>query len=388
VDDSILETIMFQQRLARLQSLLEASRRVHASIELDEILPEVLTILVKELEIPGAAIVPADESPQIRRYTYGRIPEDFSSKGSHGASQVSYPLLAGDGRKLALVALLMQEGRELDAEEENFVEGLTLQASLAVDNALSHQQRLQMERLQQDLNTAREIQRSFLPQSMPEIPGYAVAARNESCYEVGGDYLDIFRAPDGRYVLVVADVAGKGLSSALVGSSFRARLRAMFQAGMPLDQIAVRMNILHYEEGEAARRKYMTAILAALDPEANRLEYVNAGHNHGLLTDGGGRRLLKSSGTPLGMLPIGMYRSEAVEMAPGSVVVFYTDGITEASRAQEEYGLERLAGLVESRPEDAPEDLLRGVWESVEGFEDGTGPSDDKTALVLKRRKF
>ena len=145
--------------------------------------------------------------------------------------------------------------------------------------------------LQQDLDAARQIQRSLLPQTLPEIPGYSVAFRSDTCYEVGGDYLDIVEQPDGSLLMAVADVAGKGLASAIMSTSFRAAFRGMAATGMPLDELATRMNQHHWAEGEEARRRYVTAIFLRLHPEAGEIEVVNAGHNPGFLRRAGRSRV-------------------------------------------------------------------------------------------------
>ena len=140
-----------------------------------------------------------------------------------------------------------------------------LQAAVALENARNHKRNIEFARVQQDLDAAREIQRSLLPHELPEIPGYSLAFRSDTCYEVGGDYLDIVDQPDGIVLMAVADVAGKGLASAIMSTSFRSAFRAMAAGGPPLDELATRMNQHHWAEGEEARRRYVTAIFLKLD---------------------------------------------------------------------------------------------------------------------------
>ena len=154
----------------------------------------------------------------------------------------------------------------------------------------------------------RRIQRSLLPQTLPAIPGYSVAFRSDTCYEVGGDYLDIVEQPDGSLLMVVADVAGKGLASAIMSTSFRAAFRGIAATGIPLGELALRMNQHHWTEGEEARRRYVTAIFMRLHPDASEIEVVNAGHNPGFLVEPGadGNTVVHqfdAAGTPLGLLP-------------------------------------------------------------------------------------
>ena len=108
------------------------------------------------------------------------------------------------------------DGRELTLYEADFLEGLALQAAVALENARNHKRNVEFARVQQDLDAARNIQRSLLPQELPAIDGYSLAFRSATCYEVGGDYLDIVEQPDGSLLIAVADVAGKGLASAIM----------------------------------------------------------------------------------------------------------------------------------------------------------------------------
>src|SRR6185437_11416207 len=136
-------------------------------------------------------------------------------------------------------------GRTLDLDETDFLESLSVQASVAIENARFHKRALQWQRVESDLAAARQVQLSLIPQQMPIIPGYHLAARSVTCYEVGGDYLDIVALPEGDTMIVVGDVAGKGLTSALVGMSFRSAFRAMVHTNSSLVDTVARMNLLH-----------------------------------------------------------------------------------------------------------------------------------------------
>src|ERR1019366_161596 len=199
-----------------------------------------------------------------------------------------YLLQDREGKRMAELVVAPPDGRELTIYEADFIEGLVLQAAVALENARNHERNLQWARVQQDLDAARSIQRSLLPQTLPKISGYSLAFRSVTCYEVGGDYLDIVEQPDGSLLIAVADVAGKGLASAIMATSFRAAFRAMAVTGISLDLLAPRMNQHHWLEGEEARRRYVTAIFLRLDPDGGEsgggeVEIVNAGHNPGFV---------------------------------------------------------------------------------------------------------
>jgi serine phosphatase RsbU (regulator of sigma subunit) len=375
------ETIDLQQQVARLQALLEASRQVHSTIHEKEVLEQVLRIVVRELEMEGAAFPGAG-------LAFGDIPvaDAEGEAGVAGGSLLRYPLEDRDGRRMTELVVAPQCGRELTIYEADFLEGLVLQAAVALENARNHKRNVEFARVQQDLEAARVIQRSLLPQHMHEIPGYSVAFRTATCYEVGGDYLDIVAQPDGSMLMAVADVAGKGLASAIMSMSFRSAFRAMAVTGLPLEELAERMNQQHWAEGEEARRRYVTAIFLRLLPGADEVEVLNAGHNPGFLIEPGAPpRQFEAAGTPLGLLPGMRYSSERHGFAPGSRLLFYTDGLTEVFKGDEEFGPERLLDRFSQCPACKANGILDALWAAIEEFSEGGPQGDDMTALALCR---
>ena len=368
------ETIDLQQQVARLQALLEASRQVHSTIQEKEVLEQVLRIAVRELEMAGAAFSGT-------AYIYGDSPTGTTSK-----ALPSWPLEDRAGEKMAELVVLPPDGRTLTLYEADFLEGLALQAAVALENARNHKRNLEYARVQQDLDAARQIQRSLLPQRLPEITGYSLGFRSDTCYEVGGDYLDIVELADGTLLIAVADVAGKGLASAIVSISFRAAFRGMALSGVPLVELANRMNEHHWAEGEESRRRYVTAIFLSLDPKTGEIEVVNAGHNPGfLLVPGAEPRQFDAAGTPLGLLPGMSYSSEKAVFAPGARLLFYTDGLTEVFRGDEEFGAERLLNEFSTCKSSNADAILDSLWRALTEFSAGGPQGDDMTALALCR---
>jgi serine phosphatase RsbU (regulator of sigma subunit) len=186
--------------------------------------------------------------------------------------------------------------------------------------------------------------------------------------------------------MVVADVAGKGLASAIVATSFRSAFRAMALAGLPLSELAANMNQHHYGEGQEARRRYVTAIFLKLDPQAHTIEVVNAGHNPGFLISGDKTvHEIQASGTPIGLVPMMEYSSETLAFPPGARLLFYTDGLTEVFHGDDEYGPERLlATFRECKSEDCTA-ILKVLWQQLAEFSRGEPQQDDMTALALVR---
>jgi serine phosphatase RsbU (regulator of sigma subunit) len=397
------EALFAQQQVVRLQALLEASRLIHSTIVLDEVLNTVLRIVVRELELDGAFF---------RHFlnSYGDVPQTFSvpERDAIGHPLVErtgdttlwtrFPLHDKTGATFTELIVIRPEDRTLTLDELDFIESLAIQASVAIENARFHERTVQWQRVESDLASARQVQRSLLPQEMPNIRGYCMAMKSVTCYEVGGDYLDIVPMANGKTTIVVADVAGKGLASALIGTSFRSAFRAMVNSGIPLLEIATQMNLLHYNEGEQSRRRYVTAFFLQLDPVHNSMEIVNAGHNPAFLasvSEPGGEpflvRKIGASGTPVGLLPFSTYEVESVALPIGSRLLLYTDGLTEVFRSgvggasDDEFGEDRLLTTFLGCPAAmTPEKVLETVWSTLDEFGDQE-QSDDMTAMVLMR---
>jgi len=368
-----VDTLDLQQEIVRLQALLETSRQVHSTIRLDEVLPTILRIVVRELELPGAL----NTEP---RMTHGDMPPE------PWPGCFRFPLHDKDGNRLTELIVATPDGRPLTLYEEDFLERLALQAAVAVENARYYERSVAWARVEQDLHAARAIQRSLVPQEMPQIAGYSVAVRYSACYEVGGDCVDIVALPDGSHVMAVADVAGKGLASAIVGTAFRSAFRAGVGAGLPLPELVSRLNHQHCAESHETRKRYVTGIFLKLDPRLPRLEIVNAGHNPGFLVrPGRDTHELTASATPIGILPVAQYSSEFVDFPPGSRLLFYTDGLTEVFCGDEEFGADRLRASFQQCNSLESAAILDTLWQELRRFSSTESQEDDMTALALVR---
>lgn len=368
------------EQVVRLQALLEASRSVHSTIQLNDVLAQSARIAVRELEMDGAMFT----EPHV---VYGDMPESL-----HDLPR--FDLLARDGTLLTQFVIATPVSRELTLYERDFLEGLVLQTAVAVENAVNHERHLAYARVARDLDAARAIQRSLLPQTMPVVTGYSLASRSQPCYEVGGDYLDVFTEPDGSLLIVVADVAGKGLASALMGATIRSAFRALARQSLSLDELATTLSQQHWEEGIEARRRYVTAIFIRLNTSTGALECVNAGHNPAVLyakrTDE--PRLLCASGTPLGMLPGTQYEVERLHLEPEAALLLYTDGLTEIFQGEEEFGQDRLVEAFYSADDPLrsadparADAVLNKLWITLDAFSSGGPQQDDMSAVALCR---
>jgi len=369
-------SLPLEQQVARLQALLEATRQVHSAIGVNEVLTQAARILVRELEMEGALfLAPFSAEPVI---SYGDVP------AAPYENCRRFPLLSKENQLLAELVVAIPDSGVFSLYEQDFVEGLVLQTAVALENATLHERDLEWARVQQDLNAARAIQKSLLPESMPEIAGFSIAARSTTCYEVGGDYLDTVMLADGTHLIVVADVAGKGLASAIVATSFRSTLRSLASHPLPLQELATRAGQQHWEEGSEAQRRYVTAFFLRLQPATGEIEVVNAGHNPAALVLPDGKvRMIEASGTPLGMMPGIRYTAETLAFPPASRLLLYTDGLTEVFHGEEEFGTERLVEALCSTPSFHAEHILDHLWDTLGSFSLNAPQTDDMTAIAI-----
>jgi phosphoserine phosphatase RsbU/P len=293
-------------------------------------------------------------------------------------SEVAIPLLV-EGR---LVGVFAASHHELDAftrEHLRWLQGLCEHVAVAVNNARRFQhERHERQKMSQEASEARAIQQALLPKSSPFIPGFAVSGLSIPAGAVGGDWYDFISFDDGCWGLVLADVSGKGTAAALLMSATRAMLRSLAQTCSGPGEVLTRLNRLLVEDFPSG--KFVTMLLAVLNPSARELTLSSAGHLRPLLVDEHGARFLDSErGMPLG-LGTGEFSESRVQLSQGSRLVFYSDGITEATSASdEEYGAGRMRDHV-LQPEACAESILA----DVRAFANGEGLHDDATVIFVR----
>src|SRR5438093_107511 len=241
------------------------------------------------------------------------------------------------------------------------------------------------QRLESELAVARRIQSRLLPERAPEVRGAEIAGFSEPAREVGGDYYDHIVLADGRVALVIADVSGKGMPAALLMSAFRAALLTQLDGGAEPGAAFGHVNRFLHRSIEPGR--FVTAFLAVLDPQSERIDYCNAGHNPPYLVTRDGRTTtLETGGLLLGMLEDSSYAQGVAELAPGNMLVLFTDGVTEAQRADGAmWGEERLVSTLREGACEPCAALVRRIVDAVRAFEGGERPSDDITLLIARR---
>lgn len=292
-------------------------------------------------------------------------------------SEVAIPLHAGE----RLVGVFTASHPELDAfprQQLRILQALCEHVAVAVNNARRFQsERAAHESMSREAQEARLMQQALLPKSSPFIPGFVISGLSIPARAVGGDWYDFIPFPDGRWGLVLADVSGKGTAAALLMSATRGMLRSLAEACCTPGEVLTKLNGLLVDDFPTG--KFVTLVYGVLDPANRTLTFANAGHLHPLVSDEKGARFVDTErGLPLG-LSCGDYSETTVTLSPGSRLVFYSDGITEAANeTDEEYGLDRLALHVA-----CPEASAVSVVDDVRGFANGVSLNDDASVVFV-----
>jgi serine phosphatase RsbU (regulator of sigma subunit) len=279
------------------------------------------------------------------------------------------------------------ESDELNAyteEDKQILMLLASQVAIIVEKAMLHEQLVEKKRLEAQLEVARQVQLSLLPERDPQLEGFDISAYNFSTEEVSGDYYDFVKIYEDHLGLVIADVSGKGVPASLLMAFLRASLRAAIRIGYAPNVGMAKVNFLLWETVE--QHQYVTAFYGMLDATNRTLAFVNAGHNP-LLVMGrdGSTRFIERGGLPLGLFRDTRYYEYYLPIDSGQTLVLYTDGVTEAnSPSGEEYGRERLVKAVRASRDRSAREMIDFIYNDMFEWTGGRGSDDDATFVVIK----
>lgn len=279
------------------------------------------------------------------------------------------------------------DNRPLTGRRANILTGIGQQAAMAVVNDQLYREAAERDRLEQELDVARNIQASFLPPGSPNIPGCSVASFWQAARQVSGDFYDFLQLSPTLWGIVVADVADKGVPAALFMALSRTILRTIAFSRRDPALVLQRANEIICND--TTSDLFVTVFYAIYDVEQERLFYANAGHNPPLLLRHDGQvELLRGAGMALGVLDQIPIEGMSVEFRPGDIALFYTDGLTEAlNEDYDEFGLERLRLAAASAMNGDAHAVMNAITEAVRDFAGETSQNDDVTLVVMKRAK-
>ena len=412
-----------QKTITQLSLLFEATRLLNSTLDLAELLDLILKIartevkadrgtvfLVdtkhkqlwsivasgldhQEIRVPfgkGVAGKVAESGEAINvddAYTLPFFDRSFDQKfGFKTKSVLCLPIRHHTGEVVGVIQLLNKTtGPRFTVDDHDFLSKLSGHMAMALENARLHREVVEKQRLEKELALARGIQRSLLPDAPPIVPGYDIAVINEPCFEVGGDYYDFLNLGPQSLLLVVADVEGKGVSSALVMSNLQATLRALVMHLHSLEVLTLSLNEMICNDTKS--QKFLSMFLGLVDTRRNGLHYINAGHVPPILIDGetGKYENLEDGGTVIGLFLATEYQRGSAKLKAGDILVCCTDGILEANNeADEEFGTERLAASVYQHRNKPAQELVDSVLADVNAFATTGTHVDDKVLMVLK----
>lgn len=412
-----------KKQITQLSLLFEATRLLNSTLDLAELLELILRIARTEVKADRGSVFLVDnkakelwtivasglDNQEIRipfgvgvagrvvetgeivnvedAYSLPFFEKGFDQKfGYKTGSLLSLPVKHHTGEIVGVIQLLNKTtGKRFTEEDQDFLVKLSGHIAMALENARLHRDALIKQRLEKELALARTIQRSLLPDAPPVVPGYEIAVLNEPCFEVGGDYYDFLSLGPQSLLLVIADVEGKGVGSALVMSNLQATLRALVMHLHSLEVLALSLNEMIFNDTKS--EKYLSCFLGLVDTRRGGLHYINCGHCPPVLVNGetGDYQLLEEGGTVIGLFPTADYKRGSATLNPGDVLICCTDGILEACNLEEdEYGKERMAACVAANRRKNAQGIVEAVLAEVDAFSATGKYFDDKVLMIMK----
>ena len=410
----------------RLNRIVEASKLLNSTLDLAELTRIILQIVRDEVGIErGTVFVVSEDGTRLRSLVAQEVDAEIEVKFGSGIAgavaetgeviditdaysderfdrsfdaQLDFrtndiycmPARNRDGELIGVLQLL-NRSRPLTQTDQDFLAGISIHIGLAIENASLHGEIVEKKRLERELDLAREIQEAFYPDLPDSYAGVQIAGSSQMCYEVGGDYLSFFPLNENRFIVMLGDVAGKGIGAALVMTSVHALCRSLVRHVHSLEKMAYTLNEMLLESTQAS--SYLTLLIMLVDASKDRVHFISAGHNPPVMVDGDGvvHILSGGGGPPVGLLPSIRHSREILDVKPGSVMVIYTDGVSEAENpAQEQFGMDRLSVVVRRNSDRSASEIHDAVRSAIEAFvgtpEEGADryAHDDSTMMVLR----
>jgi sigma-B regulation protein RsbU (phosphoserine phosphatase) len=380
----------------------DINRKISASSDVIDVLGYILDALKGIIPYESAAVFLVNPTTQGLKYAIHR--------GSSGPDGTQFPAEAvrlaqkqpagfhletrGDSARLTVPIIngrgtvgTLQFGGSPDIFAGTSLELIAVvasQAAIFVDKAVLSKALREKRRIEEELRIARQVQLSLLPAESPKIDGLDLHGINIPSYKIGGDYFDFIPIVDGHLGIAVADVAGKGVPASLIMASFRAVLRAEIRNNYAIRTILAKVNRVLKET--LRDDQFVSAFYGVLDLARRRFTYSNAGHHPAIVFKADGkRRYLKSGGLVLGIFDGVSYNEHFIDLAPGDLLLLYTDGLVEAEDpAGEMYGRARLERFVAANADMNAHALCDAIYADMSRFTRAPRPADDTTIVIAR----
>lgn len=433
--DSSTELQRANAEISRLKAAAEIGKLLNSTLDLNKILQTILATAIEHLKADTGTVYLLDEekkelwSKAVQagnlvevRLKYGQgiaghvaesgkpvltdnayndphfNPDYDKQTGYHTQSMLCAPMVSREGKMVGVVQIINKVEGAFTEEDLFFLETISLNACIAIQNAQLHLLSLQNERINKEMQVAASILSVIIPEKIDAVKGLEISATSIACKEIGGDYYDVIRLKDNHIAFVIADVSGKGVPAALLVASLQASIRAYLEYypgnlgishrrenDINLRNLVLKLNDVIIKNSTAER--FISGFIGIIDTDKNTLHFVNAGHNPPLFFKNGLMEKLISVGIPLGMCPFDAYEEKTVQLDPGDTLVLFTDGVTEAFDEKEDmYEDERLEALLAQKHTGTAEQIKQDILDDVSRFTKDIEPDDDITLMVIKVR--
>lgn len=381
IAEGMVKTLGFKACTIRLLDDEEAELVLHSLFNLSpEYLSKGPVILgehpVCQAAIRGETVIIKDVSTD-PRFGY---PEAARKEGLH--SMLCVGLMSRD-EAIGTVHLYTGAPHDFTVDEIGMVQSIANHAAAAIERAKLYEESAEKQRIEQELSLAGEIQTALLPDKSPNLDGIDIKAKLVPRGQLSGDLYDFIDLGDQCLGIVIADVIGKGAPGSILMATTRASIRAQAKDTMATAEVIYRVNESLYSDTRPT--EFVSMFYGVLDAEIGVFIYTNAGHNPPVLFRGGQTVFLEEGGLLAGIIEDAAYDEGRVQLAPGDVLLLYTDGITEAvNHKKRMFGLRRLINLVQQNLEIDAQSLIDMIYDEVVKFSDGVPQNDDLTLIVLK----
>ncbi len=418
-DTTTIESVdQLQDLHDKLLTVTRFSKEVRSTLDLPTLLRKVLGLLFEIFpQAERGFVMLADEEGNMRPVASKNVLSDGEIRVSSSVLNVAIQekkailsnnpiaddrfasgesIVAGGMRSLMVSPLLTEEraigvihvdttrpGAPFSTDDLALFSGLADQAAVAVANAHMHERLLRRQRLEQELTIAQTVQRSFLPSRLPENPSIELAFHYALARQVGGDFYDIAELPEGMLAFSIGDVSGKGIPAALLMAKTISEMRVAIHSETSPSRVLAMVNSMML--GSISPEMFVTALACFIDPRTGRAIVSDAGHNPPILkrVSGEVELITLGKGFPLGVIDEGQYCDFELPLSPGETLLFYTDGLTDATdESGETFGMERLCNAVEGSSAGARA-TVDSLIEAVQKFTGVARPFDDLTMIAV-----
>ncbi len=299
-------------------------------------------------------------------------------------SLLSVPMLL-KGKMIGLLTVFNKHSDVgFTVEDQRMLSILAAQSSHIIENARLYEKEQALIRLQEEMRLANDIQVNLLPKFIPQIPGYQISGKSIPAKDVGGDYFDFIPIKENYLAFCLGDISGKGIPAALLMANLQASLRGQTLMNIPCKECVRFTNNLLFNSTDS--NKYATLFYGVLNSSQNKITFCNAGHNEPILIDNRGNvTRLKEGGIVVGILPEVTFEEKTIDFPPDSILVVYSDGITEAMDSEEqEFGEDRLIDLIKTNKSLSASDLIKLIIKTVNTHAGNAEQMDDMTLVIIK----